>query len=501
MEHSSKPIVWVGPDEHRVTDEIAALLGTVDGLYSRAGELVEVVLSDDEEVSPSLRPLPRAAARDIVSRLVQFRRQTADGWKPLHPPNWCIEALLARSRLPMVPPLRSVVETPVFVSPGRVVAQPGYDPTSRLYLSPVVDPVPLPPYLTRQDAEAAAARLRSLMCDFEFAHEAGFSAWLAAPLTLLARYAFSGPAPLIVLDGSVRGVGKTLAADVAGVIGTGRTLAKLAPAPDEEMRTRITSIARAAHRAVVLDNVVGKLASDALDAALTTTRWEDRVLGSSEMIRLPLECVWLATGNNLRLGGDLVRRCLWVRLVASVEHPEDRTGFQHDDLLEYVLCKRASLIRDALIVLQAFHDEGRPNMGLPPIGSFEGWSRLVRAAIVHAGCEDPVRTREPLRELRDADWVPLELIDCLGQACADVGIQEMHAGELLAACQANPDSDWARRLGVLFEELFSPRGVNAIKLGRLLGSNTDRIFDGRRLCRRSVKNSAVWRVEETGRHE
>ena len=32
--------------------------------------------------------------------------------------------------------------------------------------------------------------------------------------------------------------------------------------------------------------------------AITAPMWEDRVLGLTQMVRVPVRCVWVATGNN-----------------------------------------------------------------------------------------------------------------------------------------------------------------------------------------------------------
>jgi putative DNA primase/helicase len=55
---------------------------------------------------------------------------------------------------------------------------------------------------------------------------------------------------------------------------------------------------------------------------------------------------------------------------------------------------RAQLVAAGLTVLRGYSAAGRPDMRLPPWGSFEGWSKLVRGALVWAGEADPGETRE-----------------------------------------------------------------------------------------------------------
>jgi hypothetical protein len=61
-------------------------------------------------------------------------------------------------------------------------------------------------------------------------------------------------------------------------------------------------------RLVVIDSVRGRLQSTALEQALTTSKWRDRVLGSSHPVELPQTAVWVATGNNIKPYRDMVRR-------------------------------------------------------------------------------------------------------------------------------------------------------------------------------------------------
>ena len=49
------------------------------------------------------------------------------------------------------------------------------------------------------------------------------------------------------------------------------------------------------------------------------------MLGASRMVTLPSNILTIATGNNLRVAGDMVRRVLPIEMDAKVEHPELRT--------------------------------------------------------------------------------------------------------------------------------------------------------------------------------
>ena len=229
----------------------------------------------------------------------------------------------------------------------------------------------------------------------------------------MARFAFEGPSPLFLVDANVRGAGKGLLAQTIGRIVLGREMPVSSYSHEpNEMRKRITAISIAGDRMVLLDNLEGAFGNDALDRALTSTRWKDRVLGRSEEIDLPLMCVWYATGNNVAVAADTTRRVIHIRLDVLEERPEDRTGFRHPDLLAWIAQNRPKLLTSALTILSAYCKAGRPSQGLSSYGSFEGWSNLVRQAVVWAGLPDPCLTRIKLMESSDTT------ADTLGQLIA-----------------------------------------------------------------------------------
>jgi len=106
--------------------------------------------------------------------------------------------------------LEGLVEYPIVRKDGSILQQSGYDEKTQLFLcsSSKLPPVPNKP--TLDDAKTARDRLFDVVEDFPFDGDAHKSAWLAALLTPLARFAFDGPVPLFLVDSNVRGSGKGL---------------------------------------------------------------------------------------------------------------------------------------------------------------------------------------------------------------------------------------------------------------------------------------------------
>src|SRR5262249_42685884 len=104
---------------------------------------------------------------------------------------------------------------------------------------------------------------------------------------------------------------------------------------------------------------------------------------------------------------DTSRRACHIRLHSSEEKPEERLDFRHPDLLGWLRAERGRLLCAALTLLSAYCRAGRPDQRLKPWGSFEGWTSVVRAAVVWAGLEDPGQARMTLAEGADRDAAAL----------------------------------------------------------------------------------------------
>jgi len=492
---SGGPTVEIGFDESRVIDEAVAALALHSNVYQRGGVLVQIV--EDAETPKGIdrpRNAPRVAQikfprlREALAASATWLRIDGEKSQQCHPPEWAIRAVDARGQWPGVPRLEGVVESPIIRSDGTILQTPGFDKATGLFYKPSEQFPAISECLTIDDARSAVGDLLEAVDDFPFANHSYASAWLASVLTPVARYAISGPAPLFLTDANVRGCGKSLMTDLTAIVVSGRGMARMVlPAEDDELRKRITAIAIAGEPLVLLDNVGGTLGGPSLDAALTATTWSDRLLGRSEVTTIPLTATWYASGNNVILAADTARRCLHIRLESPEECPEKRTGFRHPNLLAWVKSERTRLATASVVVLAAYHQAGRPSMGIPPWGSFEAWSDLVRQSLVWAGLPDPGETRTRLAEESDSEAQTLrkllvgwQEIDPAGygktaaEAIAIVSSRpDEHQCLREALCELAPPRDGrtldARRVGVKMKHL-----LRRVVGGVMLDSKTDR---------------------------
>lgn len=425
QEEGGKRRVVIDPDEHRVVCETVEALSADDGIFHRGGVLVRVLRehSDNAEAvqrssgTAAISFLPQAALRERMTRHIEFTQfvKRGDGVEEVlaHPTQWLVAAVDARGEWPGIRHLKGVSDVPVLRADGTIWQTPGYDEQTGVLYEPSEEFPVVPDEVDLNDADAAVAELLEVVCDFRFESDDHRAAWLAGLLTPLARFAFDGPTPLFLIDANVRGAGKGLLAQTIGQIVLGREMPVSSYAHDtEEMRKKITAIALAGDRMIHLDNLEGSFGNDTLDRALTATRWKDRILGKSQEVDLPLIPVWYGTGNNVSVAADTTRRIIHIRLDVLQENPEERTGFRHPELIGWLRQNRPRLLTCALTILRAYCNAGMPRQDVSAFGSFEGWSRLVREAIVWVGQPDPCETRAKLAEQSDT------VADSLGQLIA-----------------------------------------------------------------------------------
>jgi hypothetical protein len=413
-----RPTIIIGTDEFRVNDEAIVALAEMPGLYQRAGNLVRCLKSEPNDSatvvrrdpgSPVIRLLPHPSLRELMTyaaywvKLVEGKDGTLE--IPAHPPDWSVSEIHARGAWPPIRRLEAVVDHPVILPGGSMLVTNGYDAGTGLMVcipSGLVLSVSEAP--NRDDVAAAVAVLNDVLSDFPFERPEHRSAWFAGLLSPLTWFAFSGPAPMLLIDANIRAAGKGLLADVLAFILTGRRFPVMSYTSDrEEMRKRITSVAMEGEHMVLLDNLAGAIGNDVFDAALTTDRWKDRVLGVNKVYDGPLNVCWYATGNNVELRADTSRRCSHCRLQSDLERPELRSDLRYPELRAHVRANRGRLLSAALTIAKGWYTAGCPKHDLKPWGSFEGWSSVVREIVVFAGLRDPGEAREALQSSADRD--------------------------------------------------------------------------------------------------
>lgn len=496
--------------------DVVALLAKTPGVYQQNGHLVRVIGASEDRVaadgSPVIRPHSLATIRELLSGIATFEKSGKKGPVDILPPHELLASLLERGEWRDVPHLAGIVEAPALRPDGTVLDRPGYDPATRFVYAPSRVFPTLPAYVSRDRAKAALAELQEIFADFPYAKPQQSLVPIAAILTMLARPAIVGSVPMIVLDASTRGSGKSRQAHAIAMVATGRpAYLKGFPPDDEETEKVLGSFAMRGATLVCLDNVERPLGGASLNMFLTAVdRVACRILGKSEVPELIWRGLILANGNNIEIAGDTTRRCLVARLESMLENPEDRTDLAHADLLAWVSAHRPRLVLAGLAILRAYCSAGRPDTGQKTWGSFEGWAELVPRAIVWAGGGDVLACRCESGDAVDPEKSALSSVLALWSELGEwvtlrSAVTTLYPPERLSPPRDAPPlaPDRLDALREALEYLAPPRPRQAPglpALGRALARLVGRVVQGRRLASRSTQGTMRWAVLDLSAH-
>jgi hypothetical protein len=370
-------------------------------MFRHGGAIAEVRDAGERLVIKHLEP-PELRGR--LDRLATWQRTGRFGPSPVIPPKPVLEDMLAFPE--SLPVLKAITGRPVLLGDGTLDVTPGYQRESKLFYEPIGEPLPdVPEVPTPEDVARAVSLLRDdWLVDFPFVDESSRTHTVAMPLTAYARELFGGPSPLFPIDAPGSGTGKGFLAQSVGIIVSGRDPAVTTlPRDDDEMRKRITSLLREGAQVILLDNVKRKLNSAELASALTSAVWGDRLLSTNTTGQYPNLSLWLTTGNNLQLDGEVARRSVWIRLDAKMDRPWERKDFKHDPFIAWVHGNRHELAWALLVLCRHWIASGRPRFKTAAIGSFEEWAEVVGGILELAGYTGFLGNRDEMYERVDAE--------------------------------------------------------------------------------------------------
>jgi putative DNA primase/helicase len=477
-----------GSLSQNATDAERHLIDAGVQIYRRGSKLVRPVT---EEVSASDGRKTRAAAllevsevfmRDLLCQHMDWQKwderkkvdEHDEKWRNVDPPPDVAKVILARAGEWGFPAVVGITSTPTMRADGTVLSDVGYDKQTGLILFEPPEMPEIPDQPTRDDALAALAVLCGLLAEVPFVDEASRSVVLSALITPSVRAALPA-APMHVFTSPTAGTGKSYLVDIISSVYSGMPCPVIGKGESSgELEKRLNTSLVAGHPMVSIDNVNGELGGDFLCHAIERPMTDIRILGRTQHARIQNTVTLFATGNNLRLVGDVTRRSLLASIDAKVERPEMRE-FKSNPVAT-VMANRGRYIAAALTIVKAHMVAGSPSpRASMQIGGFQKWSDLVRSALIWLGREDPVKTMDRARD-NDPELETLQnVLSAIGSEFGFGPEAARTAAEMIATAYPASGSRQDSPLPHALDCLRQKGKLDAVVLGQWLAQRKDRI--------------------------
>jgi hypothetical protein len=478
--------------------------GALPETYSRRGDLVRLRFTVGEDGAQHLLadPLSVDSLREELSRhaKVVIAKYDKEGelerYVDKSPPVEVLKSVLTVRNWDPLPVLRGIVKQPIFRPDGSLLQTPGYDSQTGLFYEPERD---FPAISTASNPErTASARLwllDSFLRDFGWVDEADIANYIALLITPMLRPILGVEAlsPFGVVTATAPGSGKSLL--VEDILQRLYRITSYGWKRREEERHKdITTAFASDAQIVVFDNVGDndRVDSPALAKLLTSRRWDDRRMGkNTEVLSYSNNRLWLTTGNNISLGGDIQSRTVLVRLDPLSEAPQYRTGFVLGDLTAWldVPANVDKLLRCLVVLVADWVESGAPREEYVMRG-FGTWASALGGFLKHHGIPGFLANADALREAdsEEEEWGGF-LADLRLRAPGGKGLT---AAEIHALYVDSFGGDIAGSVPLPARGDGSTPNVRG--LGVMLQKRIGRFFNGLTIQGTKLHNTRVWTV-------
>jgi hypothetical protein len=473
-----------------IVNRIESELSQTGRHYQRSG-CIAIIVTDPKTGSINVQTLSVPALTRVVSTLANWERfdKREKDWVPTDPPERHIRILSDAQNYAHLPYLKGVARQPYLRADGSLVNAAGYDAQTHMFgvFNPYDYNIPKTP--TRDDAEKALDKLKSLLSEFDFKYEHNRSAALSAILTAAIRTVLK-VAPMIHVDAHSIGSGKSYLCQIISLHATpASSTPHTFPSDDEEMKKLLFAELMTAPAVICFDNIEGDLKPyPSLMTALTEEYVNGRILGQSKTQEASTNALFLSSGNNVQPVRDATRRVITITLDPQFETPATRQ-FKNNPV-DDVTKNRGVYISAALTIIRAWIVASRPITPIKPLNSYSEWSSLCRQPLLWLGLEDPAQcvfdtmAHDPDREY---------LGEFLRLWFEKYGTYSTSVKTLVDGLYSNPD------LRDMVQDIAAERDgtISRRKLGWWLKKHAGRIVDGLRLIAdKSVSsNASKWQIE------
>ena len=387
---STETVEYVPGNEHVCREALDRIVAADPHTYKSGEGLIILRVPRREELPPGVKwdadfpSTTLAHPADIIERAERIAWMSKSGGKGsnrlrrVNPPRpFCSDYIIQMRGRYRARPLTGIARVPYMRDNGEIVAGEGYNALTGVFHDRALA-LDVPSSPTRREALRATVKLLKPFAHYKFEdRRVGRNLVLAAVLTALVR-SFLPTAPMFIVKGAMAGTGKGQIA---------RAIARLAldSTPvfmtwghnDEEFQKRLDTMLLASPAMLVIDNANGKLLrGDTLEMVISEGTATIRHFGKLEGATVRNRSFLMATGNNLSISGDMIRRAVVIDVLPRSGSPErDLFPFTPED---YVREHRTELLDAAYTLMRAYRLAGMPQPELPSAGSFPQWERQVR---------------------------------------------------------------------------------------------------------------------------
>jgi hypothetical protein len=355
--------------------------------------------------------LIHALARVVQDTGREFVRNGKDGISPAAVPLSHFKSLIAKPEEFLLE-IKRIIRTASAFQPGFVMPVPGIDRSTGLcgaFMTREVE---------RYTVSEALEIIQDISGELQFRTPADFANFIGVALTAMVQDALgTARKPGLSINAPQPESGKSVTAalimaardlpDAQVIIPTtkdGRTV----QTSTEELEKRIVAASRKRPSIICLDNADSFSGSDFIEAMLTGSTFEARILGKSDSFVLQYVPLFLETKNRgeLRYKKSTLRRFVWITLepMAPLTGRRWKRPTLEDDLRDNTGGIR-HLWQDALASLVlAWNEAGQPEFSGEQLNSFNRWSAVIGGILENAGIPDFLGNREYQMQFVDPEF-------------------------------------------------------------------------------------------------
>lgn len=371
-----------------------------------------------------------------------------------------------------LPPLKLLTKLPLY-NQGFNILDVGYNHDSNMFRVETNLPI-----------ATGLKYIPSLLSEFSW-HDpvADKTNYLAILITTLLDHLFPGDTPFVDIEGNQKGVGKTLAANIIGILRDAEMPRSInLTNNEEELEKQLCSSFMNGSTTINFDNVklsknMHTVSNPLLEKCITDKVLKFRILGGNNEFKMLNRALFILTSNGAVLSPDLISRRLLISLYYE-GNPENR-NFKIQNIEDFCVENRDHILSELVYMIEVWKSQKKPLSKVRH--RFQKWASIVGGILEANGFEGFLEASGLEETTKDSDELDFDEL-----------VMHLDPSEHYTTKQI---LDLAKHLG-LFKELFelpSPKAQQT-SFGRTLSR-----FNGKVLPRTNLGQHKFTKLEKKSR--